>query len=430
MKRCIQLFILLSILSLLVACGKAPKDERVYGTWTEISTGEIVEFRRDGTLAWFGQEGTFEFRKSTTWASCIGMSGCPTGQVGIEVGGEGFRASYYSSRFNDDPDSWYLSFRSFSAMPYDVTIDGRTAGGFQLFRQGTVTSPMVLPGFEKADAGLSERFPQASKMRKYGNEVVADIGRSMHRFNPGNQTWTDLGVDSYGLNFADSVIFNNDEYSLDLGYTWNEIPFLEGYSHEGETAAHGTTLYKTSRVDEDGDPVSRQTWRLDLNDSSPAWEMVSEEATSDYFGRQIVSVGVEAPLFRWVNFYEENRVEIQKSYDEGQTWNTMDSDCVTDLRAHLDGVYCAAPDETIRWYSLTTDTWTTINMSLYDTLYPSSFLYDVLYLFRDEQVIQHDPLTGVEEVVATYADVRRQPAIFVFEDEIWMSCYTVWRKSL
>ena len=429
MKQCIQLLILLSVLCLLAACGKAPKDERVYGTWTEISTGEIVEFRRDGTLAWFGQEGTFEFRKSTNWASCIGMSGCPTGQVGIDVGGEGFRASYYSSRFNDDPDSWYLSFRSFSAMPYDVTIDGRTAGGFQLYRQGTIESPMVLPGFQKADTGLSERFPQASKMRKYGGELVADIGRSMHRFNPGNQTWTDLGVDSYGLNFADSVIFTSDQYSLDLGYTWNEIPFLEGYSHEGETAAHGTTLYKTSRVDEDGEPVSRQTWRLDLNDSSPAWEMVGEEATSDYFGRQIVSVANAAALMRWVNFYEENTVQLERSYDEGATWNVMASECVTEVRPHTEGVYCGASDGTVRWYSVASDSWTQNDTVFYDAINSSDGLHDALYVDRDEQIIRVE-LNGSEEVMVDYGDVRRRPGMFVFDDEIWLSCYTLWRKSL
>ena len=429
MKRCSQLFVFVYLASLLVACGKAPKDERVYGTWTEISTGETVEFRRDGTLGWFGLEGTFEFRKSTNWASCIGLSGCPSGQVGIEVGGESFRASYYSSNFNDDPDSWYLSFRSFSAMPYDVTIDGRTAGGFQLFRQGTIASPMVLPGFEKMENGLAEKFPLASKMRKYDGQLVAVIGSSMHRFDAGSQTWTEVGADSYGLNFAESVIFNNDEYSLDVGYTWNEIPFLEGYSHEGETVAHGTTLYKTSRVDEDGEPVSRQTWRLDLNDSSPAWEMVGEEATSDYFGRQIVSVANAAALMRWVNFYEENRVQLERSYDNGATWNEMESDCVTEVRRHRDGIYCGSSSDTTLWYTLDSNSWTEINTALYDTLNSDDGLYDALYIHRDTQIVRIGP-GAAEEVMVNYGDVRRQPGLFVFEDEIWLTCYTLWRKSL
>ena len=71
-RRLTRLILFIFCCGVLTACGGVTKDERVYGTWTEISTGETVEFRRDGTLAWVGMEGTFEFRRSTNWASWNG----------------------------------------------------------------------------------------------------------------------------------------------------------------------------------------------------------------------------------------------------------------------------------------------------------------------------------------------------------------------
>ena len=73
--------LVLGLFMLLSACGIEP-DERVYGTWVEPLTGETIEFREDGTLGWFGHEGTFAFKKSTSWAT-----GSDTGQVAVDVDG-------------------------------------------------------------------------------------------------------------------------------------------------------------------------------------------------------------------------------------------------------------------------------------------------------------------------------------------------------
>ena len=128
-----NLFVLLSILAALTACGTDP-DQRVYGSWTEELTGETIEFRRDGTLTWFGSEGTFAFKKSTNWAACIGLNRCPTGQVAVDVDGQSFRISYWSNRFDEDPDSWFLGFRGVSALVQDVTIGDKVSDGFVVYR--------------------------------------------------------------------------------------------------------------------------------------------------------------------------------------------------------------------------------------------------------------------------------------------------------
>lgn len=428
MTTLLKLLVFSICLSLLTACGVKP-DERVYGTWTEISTGEIVEFRQDKTLRWFGLDGTFEFRKSTNWASCIGLSGCPSGQVSIEVGGESFRASYYSSRFNEDPDSWYLSFRSFSAMPYDVTIDGRTAGGFQLYREGTVTSPMTIPGFSKTDGGLTDLFPQPYRMRKYDGELVATMGSTLHRFNTQTQTWSDTGVESWSMTLAPDLIFTNDQYSLDHGYTWSDLPFLAGFSHEGEKVAWGTKLYQTTRVDEGGEPVSRQTWRIDLGLPSPSWEMMGEEPTSDYDGRQIMDLGSSLPLFRWGMLIPQNTLLIQRSDDEGASWSTFNTDCVGYPQPHSDGFFCGGADDTLLWYSFSANVWTSFDIAVFDVLNSTGVLRDALYIHRDDKVVRIGQ-NGEEEVVVDYSGADRRPGVFIFEDEIWLNCITIWRKEL
>lgn len=426
MMRLTKLLLLPICMSLLTGCGIKP-DERVYGTWTEIATGETVEFRRDKTLRWFGLDGTFEFRKSTNWASCIGMSGCPSGQVSIEVDGQSFRASYYSSRFNDDPDSWYLSFRSFSAMPYDVSIGGRTTGGFEVYRQGTVTSPMTIVGFEKVEDGLTDLFPSPYQMRKYDGDLVANMGSTLHRFHAQTQTWSDMGVEAWSMNLAESIIFSNDQYSLDFGYTWSDLPFLEGFSHEGEMVARGTTVYQTTRIDEDDEPVSRQTWRVELGSLSPSWEMVGEEPTANYEGRQIIAIDAFSPLLRWVMHSPDNNVVVKRSYDEGATWSTLENECTTYLQAHTDGVFCGAADETVLWYSLASDSWTNIDAAFSEALNPGGVLPDALYVHRDEKVIRVGQ-GGQEEVIVDYTGLRRTPGVFMFDDEIWLNCVTIWRK--
>ena len=149
-----KLLIVLGLFTSLSACGIEP-DDRVYGTWVEPLTGELIEFREDGTLGWLGHEGTFAFKKSTNWASCMGRSGCPTGQVAVDVDGQSFRITYYSDHFDENSDEWYLSFRSFSAIPYDATIGSKTTGGFLVYRQGTITAPFSPTGFVRMDNGLS-----------------------------------------------------------------------------------------------------------------------------------------------------------------------------------------------------------------------------------------------------------------------------------
>ncbi|SVE43004.1 uncharacterized protein METZ01_LOCUS495858, partial [marine metagenome] len=88
-----KLTALLLTCSSLVACGDFYVEDRIYGTWVEPLDGAIIEFREDGTLNWNGEEGTFDFVRSTNWAVCGGMGGCADGQLSISLPNQSFRKS-------------------------------------------------------------------------------------------------------------------------------------------------------------------------------------------------------------------------------------------------------------------------------------------------------------------------------------------------
>jgi hypothetical protein len=65
----------------------------------------------------------------------------------------------------------------------------------------------------------------------------------------------------------------------------------------------------------------------------------------------------------------------------------------------------------------------------FDALNSTGVLPDALYVHRDEKVIKVGQ-GAEEEVIVDYAGVRRKPGVFMFDDEIWLNCVTIWRKIL
>ena len=63
--------LLVTIVSLmLTACSNGKMDQRVYGQWAEPLTGAITDIRPNGTLSWFGEEGTYELSEPAAWDLC------------------------------------------------------------------------------------------------------------------------------------------------------------------------------------------------------------------------------------------------------------------------------------------------------------------------------------------------------------------------
>jgi hypothetical protein len=422
-----NLFVLLSILAALTACGTDP-DQRVYGSWTEELTGETIEFRRDGTLTWFGSEGTFAFKKSTNWAACIGLNRCPTGQVAVDVDGQSFRISYWSNRFDENPDSWYLGFRGVSALVQDVTIGDKVSDGFVVYRNAP-TVPLAFEGFEKMEDGLEKFHPSfGGQFQVYNDEIVASIDYKLRRFNNSTNSWTTIdGIDdSYGYTLDTQIAYNHEEYSIDGGYTWNAIPSLEEYYREGEPVAIGTTLYRSLRISEDDANGRRETWRLDLSANNPTWEKRSDTSTSTYEPMELIAIAPLGYLLR--SQWTENGRLIEMSYDQGANWESIANSCSHTITAHTDGFYCTTMDDGVLWYNVGTDSWTSLELPSASFSVKTPGAVDGIYVLQDNNIVKI--LGDGTQVVVSEFDVgdKNIGHIFLTEDRLMFNYKTIWTQ--
>jgi len=421
--------IALSLALFVSACGVEP-DERVYGTWVEPLTGELVQFRENGTLGWFGVEGTFAFKKSSNWASCFGSSGCPTGQVAVDVDGQSFRISYYSDRFDAKPDQWYLHFRNFAAIPYDVTIGSKTSGGFTIYRDGTISAPLSPPGFKRMDNGLSALHPSPSAMQIYNGKIFASIEGYLMRWDARNEIWVTVknNLESWDMILDPEVIRSEEEYSLDGGNTWRSLPALGDDNREGDAVAMGTTLYASVRVDHEDSPTYRQIWAVDLTASAPAWGLVGQIPASDYESRELITIPQAQTLVR--SMWLPGRVELTISADLGITWAPLDSQCSDHPQAHTNGIFCRTVEGSIQWFSLTTASWSTVTASDDGQFVKSSRLRDALYIVRNDALVKISQ-DGSETVLTQLGDGPGWSGdVYLLDQYVVLNKLSIWLKSL
>ena len=124
------------IMILLSACG-FEVDERVYGNWVEPLSGETIALRADGTVNWFGSEGTLTVQRSAEFCILIpGLIDCPDGQVMLNVDGQHFGMFYYSKFFDRDPNRWNWGFRDADSNFMNITLRSKTASNYPVFREG------------------------------------------------------------------------------------------------------------------------------------------------------------------------------------------------------------------------------------------------------------------------------------------------------
>jgi len=85
LKRLSFFFLLIHV----TACwDSVPLDERFYRTWVDPSGGtEPVVFRKDGTVSWFGEEGTFDtYHPLVVWHQGleVSVSGNTVSSIGLD----------------------------------------------------------------------------------------------------------------------------------------------------------------------------------------------------------------------------------------------------------------------------------------------------------------------------------------------------------
>jgi len=420
--------LVLGLFMLLSACGIEP-DERVYGTWVEPLTGETIEFREDGTLGWFGHEGTFAFKKSTSWAT-----GSDTGQVAVDVDGQSFRISYYSDHFDEDPNSWSMGFRSFSSFPYEATINSKTTGGFLVNREGTTSGAYNPPGFERIDNGLTRFHPHAEQIRTYDGVIVGFIDGKLWRLNSQTATWEVVreDLDSDLLKLDPEVIHNSDEYSLDGGTTWKPLPEIGDSDGSSILVSMGTSLFATVYVYvySEGEARDGQIWTIDLADRTPTWILQTESTLNEYGIYDLTPIPAANTLVRSWWEGDDDGMQLELSTDSGITFVALESPCSWSFYAHANGIYCKGEDGSLQWYDLTTQAWSTITTESGDMWVESNRPRDELYLVRDSTFMKI-ATDGSETILTSLGDDSGgYPRIFFLEDSIIMSHLTLWMKSL
>lgn len=408
---------------------KSDPDERVYGTWTEVLTGETIEFRPDRTVVWMGHEGTFQFKTNGGGAGCIGVSGCYSGQVAVDAGGQSFRIPYRSSSFNENPSTWGLNFRTYLGLSTEIAVGDRQASHFTVYRAGTVVSPFVPTGFERLDQGLPSFQPYFKAAVSQNGTVVAQIDLAVYKLDSQNATWILQEDDNTSvLTFRPEIIFNMDHYSVDSGDSWHDLPFLEGDNFEGEFAAMGTRLFATVRHDFEESASRFETWSIEVNGASPAWQLEGTSTASNVYGHQITTIPQGETLVRTVWLEESLRVEL--SGDHGGSWSLLANSCEAQVVAHTQGFYCETGDGSFAWYDLESGNWSTITTNYDHLVANQSHIHDGIYVVKAGSLVKITANAVETTVTALTESPKGFGDVFILDGQILLHNITVWRQEL
>ena len=105
--------VIVSIVSMMVLSACAGEtltpDEALYDSWVEPELGYEVTFRRDMTMSWFGEEGTWVVRESNDWADCYNVyrATCDK-QIDVTLPSQNFSLQYRSVRLRQEPNTFYI----------------------------------------------------------------------------------------------------------------------------------------------------------------------------------------------------------------------------------------------------------------------------------------------------------------------------------
>ncbi len=452
--RCNKPFLVTIVSLVLTACGGGEMDERMYGQWAEPLTGNITDIRPNGTLSWFGEEGTFEFSTPPAWDLCANPSGCPDGLLMVTLGSKSFEVGYETRTLGESTKRWTLLY-TYLSNESAGSHNGKNLDHANLYPANTVDGAFSINGFERIDGGLTHLYPEMIMLSEHRGEILGlanPNGNSrFEKFSKSSETWSPLAEQSESLfEIGRDVIFTGrtkelyyefDEvrYSLDGGETFQMRPALETVPAvkdgiQGDITALGTKLVAinqwtaASELAVNNQP-GFQVWTIELDSGNPTWTMQHEEFYPAQIGQSYVIYSIEEAgalaLTTWTSDGETLRI----STNEGQSWTNIGYPCSDNrLTAHTNGIYCRAGDNTAAWYDLTTGNWTNIDVP-YDA-WVKSVGQDGVVVVRGNQVIKAKP-DGSESVMAT---LRSSPQgvgeVIVSRDQMLVKNLTIWRKQL
>ena len=352
MKFPILASLLLLSSTLVSGCGPSSEPSWVYGEWREFVDGDVVHFRRDMTVSWFGSEGTFDFGRTAQWPACQLGRTCPDGDINVYVDGDRYRVAYTK----DQAPGMVWNFRFHNSYGFhgagvsDYPVAGKTAERIALVRASDFAGGFVPGPVTRLDEGMTDFYPQIKDIERIDGQVVAVTYGGFVHFNEDTRAWESvqalrtynrkltpsLALYETGLSAGGSYTWH---YSLDQARTFQEMPsfgdVVDNYGFSAEVFI-GTTAFQMVRMPApEGESYDLQPFNLfsiDLGASTPSWTLVQSFA-HDFFGTgwnpQLVSSDVAGELYiiacpqmDWENPPTDN-CTARRSTTGGTTWEAM-----------------------------------------------------------------------------------------------------------
>ena len=273
----------------LIGCG-GPEPAWVYGEWRETLNGDVVEFREDKTVNWFGTEGTYSFGRN---AQLLCLDRCADGQLKIHADGETYRAPYY---VNHSGVKWDLRFHSMGGFTglgvSDYVVQGKRTDRVSLIRASSFNGPLVIDGAERFDTNMGVLYPSIREGGRVNGELFARGGLGLIRLDESTNRWETI-YDGNVRNtfFGQEVILyeglTSYYYSIDNGASFHAVPdfrdVVANYSL-WDLNFIGKTLYHTVQeapvVEGDWETLCPYTvYSIDLSASSPEWKAAHRFST-------------------------------------------------------------------------------------------------------------------------------------------------------
>jgi hypothetical protein len=428
-----------------------PLDERFYGTWVHpLEESEPVIFRDDGSVSWFGEEGTFGTYEYETDCGNGYPFKCFKGD------GTGLEVSLPSATFRLKPDfDWHLN-----SWDIDLNRDGYEKQAL-LFRDGSFERPIMPGHFDKLGAGwsisnTSSHNPGYKDADNYfdasynTNTVTSSdplLANSIYAYDESTDTWeVTQGADeqsNYHYSTGKEFILRTNEDSLaasfDHGLTWKSLPHLtKGDSWLTEEVLTGNRVLRQfnvtppHRCDErscaDPERESYEIWTLDAAADSPSWVHQSSFTLPyrRYQGPDLYAHPTTETV-AWDAVTEDGHNISEISYNHGTTWQSFNHDCYDpDVTIpHTKGFFCLNEQGKVRWFNSITKTWTTHNVNSDDFVTPGDPT-DGAYIRRGNQLIKWQP-NGTETVITTLSGSLGYGDIYVFDDQVIVNKIGIWR---
>ena len=464
-----RLSILLLLISLLTACGDSrPLDERFYGTWIDPSGGnEPVVFRDDGTVSWFGKEGTFDtYRYSRTSCGPHGYGFCPFDHGhGLEVSVSG-KTHKIRPDFDSYPNAWFLYPKGDTIYQNDSSENG-PGSPVVLLRAGTFESPLMSSDFSKLGKGLGiagnatyegsctyfncNSLPGARVHS--ANPLLASQQWEWFAYNESAKRWESTfqsGSPGSVVYARDSVVVSREiivqeiygdlsddhtksdhlRVSFDKGTTWKTFPAMDFTYFELKVV--GSVLIQIVDITPEDDylgPSERvsELWALDAAADSPSWTLRATFRDPGLWNPTPYTHPTTGTIVLHTPYSDVNPNRI--SHDYGVTWNSFAPPCKPyRLLAHKQGFFCTNDENReLHWYNSTANSWTTHDIN-FDELVTPGDPTNGAYIRRGAQIIKWQP-DGTETLIDTISGALGYGDIYVFDDQIIVNKFGLWRKK-